>query len=73
MLREFGPSVTGVLHCFGGPTDMLELALDLGWLVSFTGSATFKRFDQRDPPSGPLGPVYAGERRSLPRTRTPPR
>ncbi|MDH3223886.1 MAG: TatD family hydrolase, partial [Gemmatimonadota bacterium] len=46
ILREYGPSVTGVLHCFGGPPEMLELALDIGWLVSFTGSCTYKRFDR---------------------------
>ncbi len=46
ILREYGPTVTGVLHCFGGPPDILELALDVGWLVSFTGSCTFKRFDR---------------------------
>ena len=46
VLREFGSVVTGVLHCFGGPEAMLELALELGWLVSFTGSSTFKSFDR---------------------------
>lgn len=46
ILREYGPGVRGVLHCFGGPPEMLDLALELGWLVSFTGSSTFKRFDR---------------------------
>lgn len=46
ILREFGPSVRGVLHCFGGPHEMLDLAMEVGWLVSFTGSCTFKRFDR---------------------------
>ena len=45
VLRERGAGVTGVLHCFGGPWQMAELALDLGWYLSFTGISTFKRFD----------------------------
>ena len=37
--------MTGVLHCFTGPADLLELAMDAGWYVSFTGIATFRSFD----------------------------
>ena len=46
ILREHGPSVRGVLHCFGGPPGMLEVAMEVGWFVSFTGTSTFKRFDR---------------------------
>ena len=37
--------VTGVLHCFTGSRDLMTVALDAGWFVSFTGIVTFKHFD----------------------------
>ncbi len=40
--------VRGVLHCFPGDLDLLEVALDAGWLVSFTGLVTFPTFDGLD-------------------------
>ncbi|MGI9626684.1 MAG: TatD family hydrolase [Longimicrobiales bacterium] len=46
VVREHGQDVTGVLHCFGGPRPMLDLAMEVGWYVSFTGICTFKRFDE---------------------------
>lgn len=46
VVREHGSDVTGVLHCFGGPQSMLDLALEVGWYVSFTGTCTFKRFEE---------------------------
>lgn len=45
VLRECSGRVTGVLHSFTGPAWLLELAMDAGWFVSFTGIATFKSFD----------------------------
>ena len=45
VIRESAGRVTGVLHCFTGPAELLALALDAGWYVSFTGIATFKNFD----------------------------
>lgn len=45
IVREAGPGVSGVLHCFGGPPALLDVAMEAGWLVSFTGTCTFKRFD----------------------------
>ena len=34
--------VTGVLHCFTGSADLARIGLDLGFLVSLSGIATFK-------------------------------
>lgn len=45
IVREAGDGITGVLHCFGGPPRLLDVAMESGWLVSFTGTVTFKRFD----------------------------
>lgn len=45
VLRECAGLVTGVLHCFAGPAWLLELAIDVGWFVSFTGIASFRSFD----------------------------
>lgn len=44
-LEEARGKARGVLHCFSGPRDLLDLALDVGWMVSFTGITTFKSFD----------------------------
>ena len=45
VIRESAGRVTGVLHCFTGPGELLEAAIDAGWFVSFTGIATFGSFD----------------------------
>ncbi len=45
VIRESAGRVTGVLHCFTGPAGLLELAMEAGWHVSFTGIATFRTFD----------------------------
>jgi len=44
-IRESAGRVTGVLHCFTGSRELLALAMDAGWFVSFTGIATFGSFD----------------------------
>jgi TatD DNase family protein len=44
MLRDAGPTLRGVLHCFTGERALLETALEAGWLVSFSGIATFRDY-----------------------------
>ena len=44
VIRESAGVVTGVLHCFTGSREMLALAMEAGWFVSFTGIATFASF-----------------------------
>ncbi len=36
-------SLKGVLHCFSSDVNVLKQALDLGFMVSFTGNITFKK------------------------------
>ena len=36
--------VLGVLHCFTGPRELADAALDAGWYVSFSGVITFKNW-----------------------------
>lgn len=48
MLREAGPAVRGVLHCFTGNRQLLETALATGWYVSFSGLITFRNFSGQD-------------------------
>jgi len=45
ILRERGRQVRGVLHCFTGGEELLKTALAVGWMVSFTGIITFKKYD----------------------------
>ena len=45
ILREWGGRVRGVLHCFTGGEALLDRALVEGWMVSFTGIITFKKYD----------------------------
>jgi TatD DNase family protein len=37
--------VRGVLHCFTGPRELAEVALDAGWFLSFSGVITFKKWN----------------------------
>lgn len=39
------PRARGVLHCFTGGGALLDVALEAGWSISFTGIVTFGRFD----------------------------
>jgi TatD DNase family protein len=49
MIAEAGAQgIRGVMHCFGGPRELLDTALDAGWYISFAGVVTFKKFDQLD-------------------------
>ncbi len=45
LVREGGEEVRGVIHCFTGSAELMAEALRAGWLVSFTGLASFKSFD----------------------------
>lgn len=45
-VREAGRGgIRGVLHCFTGPDALLEVALDAGWYVSFSGIVTFRKWE----------------------------
>lgn len=45
MVREAGRAgIRGVLHCFGGPPALAEVALDAGWYLSFSGIVTFRKW-----------------------------
>lgn len=49
MVREAGlAGVKGVMHCFTGPRDLAECALDVGWHISFSGVVTFKKWEGDD-------------------------
>jgi TatD DNase family protein len=43
ILREVGPAIRGVFHCFTGDVGMARSALDLGFYVSIAGIVTFPR------------------------------
>jgi TatD DNase family protein len=43
VLRQGGPGVRGVMHCFTGTVDEARRALDLGFYVSLSGIVTFPR------------------------------
>lgn len=46
MVREAGRAgIGGVLHCFGGPASLAEVAIEAGWYCSFSGIVTFKKWD----------------------------
>lgn len=45
-VRDAGlEGVRGVLHCFPGDLGLLEVAMEAGWSVSFTGNVTFRNFE----------------------------
>lgn len=41
MVRRF-PGVRGVFHCYSGSLEDAKTLVNLGWMLSFTGSVTFK-------------------------------
>ncbi len=42
IMRDYGRTLSGVFHCFGGTKEQAEEVIALGHLVSFTGIVTFK-------------------------------
>jgi TatD DNase family protein len=42
MLEEANYS-KGILHCFNGHQKLLDIGLELGWMVSFAGNLTYKK------------------------------
>jgi TatD DNase family protein len=42
ILHAAGPGLRGVFHCFSGNDSQARQILDLGWLISFSGTLTFK-------------------------------
>ena len=51
-----GSQLSGIMHCFSGTSQLARHALDLGFLVSFSGVVTFKKAEElrsvaRDVPS----------------------
>jgi TatD DNase family protein len=45
-IREVEGEVFGVLHCFDGEGDLLDAALEAGWMISFSGLITFKNYEK---------------------------
>ena len=45
ILRDAGPTLRGVFHCFTGDSAMARAALDIGFYVSLAGIVTFPRAD----------------------------
>ena len=43
ILREAGPALRGVMHCFGATRDDARRALDLGFYLSLSGMLTFPK------------------------------
>lgn len=41
-----GSNRTGILHCFSGSLRLAQQALELGFLISFSGIVTFKKADE---------------------------
>ena len=46
LLKDFQGHVRGVLHCFTGTRDLAFKALDLGFNISISGIATFKKAEE---------------------------
>jgi TatD DNase family protein len=48
LIQELSEQVVGVLHCFSGGTELLQVGLAAGWYVSFSGLVTFKNYRDQD-------------------------
>lgn len=45
LLREIEGEVFGVLHCFDGTSELLDAGIEAGWMISFSGLVTFKKYE----------------------------
>ena len=43
VISKLTPSKAGIIHCFDGNEELLKVALDLGYFISFAGNLTFKK------------------------------
>lgn len=41
-IRSYGPDKGGIIHCFDGDPDLMNVALEHGYYISFAGNITFK-------------------------------
>jgi TatD DNase family protein len=49
MIREAASAgVVGLLHCFTGTRALAEAAIEAGWLISFSGIVTFKKWTDNE-------------------------
>lgn len=49
MLAEAGrEGIRGVLHCFTGSTSLARVGLDAGWMISFAGIVTFRKWTDEE-------------------------
>jgi TatD DNase family protein len=49
LVRQAGAEgIRGVLHCFTGPRELAETALEAGWYLSFSGVVTFRKWADDD-------------------------
>jgi TatD DNase family protein len=48
LVREFRGRAIGVLHCFSGGSELLDVGLEAGWYVSFAGVVSFRSFQGRE-------------------------
>ncbi len=48
LVLESAGEVTGVMHCFAAGRQVFDVALDVGWYVSFSGLVTFRNYDGLD-------------------------
>jgi TatD DNase family protein len=49
MVAEAGrEGIIGVLHCFTGSTSLARAGLDAGWMISFSGIITFRKWTDDD-------------------------
>jgi TatD DNase family protein len=48
MIRSVEGEVLGVLHCFAGGPELLEVGIEAGWMISFSGLISFKNYEGQD-------------------------
>ena len=67
LIREYRGRVMGVLHCFTGGAELLDVGLDAGWYVSFSGMVTVPGFRRAGSAlHGAERPASGGDRLPLP-------
>ena len=74
VLRAEGAPETVIFHCFSSDAQMARTCVDAGWLLSLSGTVSFRNAGALREAAGvvPPGPAAGGDRRAVPDTAPVP-
>jgi TatD DNase family protein len=58
IIREAGPGVRGIFHCFSGTPELATTLVGMGWTISFSGNVTYKNAGNIRDSARAVGPEH---------------